>query len=126
MQSLEYLTQGTRASFVGPLRVVLQRMELQLDVNPELLTDGGRDRMFQAVSYALSRINALLARATTPQEADEQASVPACFVASDSAAAYAGMQQCAHVALLAHVGNCTLQDDAFFPISPSDFPPHAT
>ena len=73
MQALSYLTASTLEQFVGPMHVLLARMEAQLAENPELLTDQGRDRMFTSASGSLSRINKLLANALSVQEPDKQA-----------------------------------------------------
>ncbi|KAK9798582.1 hypothetical protein WJX73_003480 [Symbiochloris irregularis] len=71
LKGMAFLTQATLEMFVEPVQALLQRMEAHLVLNPELLTDGGRDRMFTSASSALARMNRLLATALNVQEADQ-------------------------------------------------------
>lgn len=78
MQAVNCLTPPTLAAFVDPLHTLLRRMEGQLTEDPELLTDQGRDRMFNSASGSLSRINKLLSLALSVQQADQEVRLLCC------------------------------------------------
>ena len=72
MQAMPSLAPAAKAFWVEPVQAFLARTEAALGQDCEVLTDGGRDRMFVAASACLSRSCRVLAQAFCKLEANKQ------------------------------------------------------